>query len=83
MQTHTFDNYKMTLRDTGRTGPYGKARVAYTFENPQGVVLFEGEDLFSSPLHDPEGRESAIALLGFLTVRKGDTDEEYFDKYTP
>jgi hypothetical protein len=23
------------------------------------------------------------ALMGFLTLRPGDTDDEYFDRYTP
>lgn len=83
MQKYTFDQYVMTLEDTGRTGEFGKARVSYTFSKPDGTVLFEGDDLFASPLHDSEGLEMAKTLLTFLTLQPGDTDEEYFEYYTP
>lgn len=83
METYTFDGYKMTLEDTGRVDSMGKARVAYTFSKPDGTLLFEGNDLFASPLHDSDGIESARTLLSFLTLQPGDTDADYFDAYTP
>ncbi len=44
--------------------------------------LFSGSDFRPSPLHSIDGDESVSALLGFLTLRLGDTDREYFDRYT-
>lgn len=83
METYKFDGYTMTLDATGKTDRHNHIMVKYEFINPDGVILFEGEDLGASPLHDPEGMETAKALLSFLTLKKGDTDEEYFDNYTP
>lgn len=48
----------------------------------KSVMLFEGNDFGSSPLHGTDSDESVSALMGFLTVRPGDTDAEYFDSYT-
>ncbi len=45
------------------------------------VVMFSGDDL-TTPMHDDlDG--AARAALGFLTLRPGDTDADYFDGYTP
>lgn len=82
MKTYKFDDYKMTLQDTWVRDMAGKAIVEYTFSAPDGEVIFEGVDFHCSPLHEPESKDSAKALLGFLTLRKGDTDSEYFDDYT-
>ena len=46
-------------------------------------TLFEGEDFGCSPLHAIDSDETIAALLGFLTLRPGDTDSEYFADYTP
>jgi hypothetical protein len=46
-------------------------------------VLFEGSDFHCSPLHAIDSNETVAALMGFLTLRKGDTDVEYFADYTP
>jgi hypothetical protein len=78
-----FDGYKMTLQSLGRVDRHGHIMVRYTFENPEGVRLFEGDDLGASPLHDPESLETAKSLLSFLTCKEGDVDGEYFDNYTP
>jgi hypothetical protein len=48
-----------------------------------GAVLFEGEDYFSSPMHSIDSDETVEDILCFLTLRPGDTDEEYFKDYTP
>jgi hypothetical protein len=80
---HNFDGYTLEMEVTGREDRLGHELVRYEFKNPSGVILFSGEDFGASPLHDAEGIESARALLTFLTLRKGDTDEEYFENYTP
>lgn len=45
-------------------------------------LLFSGNDFRSSPFHNQDDIESIISLLGFLTLKPGDTDEDYFEKYT-
>jgi hypothetical protein len=60
-------------------------RIAYTLtqrEDGRAVTLFEGADFRPSPLHPIDGDESMAALLGFLTLRPGDTDADYFSDYT-
>jgi len=74
--------YKMTLKATGERGEFGKAQIAYTFKTPEGKVLFQGND-FYNPEYVPEDKDSAISLLGFLTLKPGDTDQDYFKDYTP
>lgn len=83
MRTYEFDGYKMTLQDLGMDVKQHKHRVAYTFSYPDGRVIFDGKDLFASPLHSPESLENAKALLTFLTLQEHDTDDEYFNNYTP
>ena len=58
----------------------GGERVEYyVFLN--GTVLFKGDDFRPSPLHTIDGIEAIVSLLGFCTVRPGDTDPEYFANY--
>jgi hypothetical protein len=47
------------------------------------VVLFTGSDFSCAPGHATDSDDSIAALLGFLTLRPGDTDAEYFEAYTP
>lgn len=76
------DGYKLELFDTfTMTG--NKSRLAYRFYTPTGELLFEGADLGCSPMHGIDSDDSIRALLGFLTLRPGDTDADYFDDYTP
>ncbi len=75
-------NYVLRMKDTGKQDRDGKHIVAYTLSDSAGII-FQGSDLHVSPLHAPLSKASAGALLGFLTLQKGDTDTEYFDNYTP
>ena len=77
-----------TLRtwDTGRTngtGMMARTRIGYELCDPAGAVLFRGDDFGPSPMHADDSDETLRALLGFLTLRPGDTDREYFADYTP
>jgi hypothetical protein len=81
IKTWRNDGFYLRLYDTGRTGMYGKARLAYRFSD-RGKLIFEGDDLFCSPMHCIDSLDSVFALLGFLSLRPGDTDSEYFDPYT-
>lgn len=87
MQTYTFDtrngDYTVSLEATSRRAKTGQIKTKYSLTDPHGKVVFSGSDLGCSPLNTPESKENAVALLSFLTLRKGDTDEGYFDNYTP
>lgn len=47
-----------------------------------GKVLFEGDDYRCSPADCIDSDASVEGIVGFLTLRPGDTDDEYFEKYT-
>jgi len=77
-----------TLRtwDTGRTrgtGMMARTRIGYEFRDPRGAVLFAGDDFGPSPMHADDSDATLRALLGFLFLKPGDTDREYFADYTP
>ena len=77
-----------TLRtwDTGRSrgnGMMARTRIGYAFTSPGSEVVFRGTDFTCSPCHADDSDATLRALLGFLTLRPGDTDREYFDGYTP
>jgi hypothetical protein len=82
IKTWRRDGFSLRLYDTGRTGQYGKARLAYRFRD-KGKLIFEGDDFFCSPLHAIDSLDSVYSLLAFLSLRPGDTDSEYFESYTP
>jgi len=75
--------YRLQTYDTNRTGDYGKLILGYRFMAPDSNILFEGEDFGCSPMHAIDSDESLRDLLGFLTLRPGDTDENYFESYSP
>jgi len=77
--------FTLRTRDTGRTDRLGKSILEYAFtmrENGKTVTLFEGADFACSPMHAIDSDAACASLLGFLTLRPGDTDREYFEEYT-
>lgn len=84
--THRTDNrgqsvlgYRLIMRDARLPGHTGRA----TPNNEAACLLFEGEDFAGSPCHADDSDATVRALMGFLTLRPGDTDAEYFERYTP
>lgn len=77
------EGYRLQTFDMGQTISRGKARLAYTLTAPDGSVIFDGDDFGCSPQHAIDSDEALRALLGFLTLKPGDTDREYFESYTP
>ena len=65
--------------DTGRTAR-GRTCIGYQLTDADGRVIFTGDDFRPSPCH---ADATLRALLGFLTLRPGDTDADYFADYTP
>jgi hypothetical protein len=86
LRTIEFDPYlngpKFTLRtwDSGRCDGYGKPILAYEF-TMNGEVVFEGEDFACFYAVDSDA--ALAGLMGFLTLRPGDTDPDYFAGYSP
>jgi hypothetical protein len=65
----------------------GKWRLGYKLlmkehKLANSKVLFEGEEYYCSPCHAVDSNDTIVDLMGWLTLRKGDTDSEYFKKYT-
>ena len=71
--------------DTGQTIMDGKNRLAYrlsSHEDGNTDVLFDGSDFGCSPCHAIDSDDTCAGIMGFLTLRPGDTDPEYFEDYT-
>ena len=65
--------------------PGQSERIGYTLrQHARGktTVIFDGRDFRPSPLHAWDSDETVAAIMGFLTLCLGDTDREYFDRYT-
>lgn len=76
-----------TLRtwDTGRssgTGMMVRTRIGYELRDPAGEVLFCGDDFGPGAATADDSDEALRALCGFLFLRPGDTDREYFADYS-
>lgn len=74
--------FTLSLYSLGRDDKRGKEKLGYKLTH-NGRVVFEGGDLFASPLHGIDSDAAAGACIHFLSLKPGDTDAEYFEKYTP
>lgn len=76
-------DFRLDLYDTGRRdgGAFGKCYLAYTFRH-KGEVIFQGEDFSPGASMSIDGDAAVAGLLVFLSLRPGDTDKEYFERYT-
>jgi hypothetical protein len=77
-----FDGYTLETWTTGKYDRRGQSEIAYRLTHPSGWVIFDARDFHGSPLHADDSDETMRALIGFLTLRPGDTDAEYFAGYT-
>jgi len=80
------DGYILELWDTNKLTGMGKPRLGYRLTAPAnkgGDVIFEAEDFGCAPSVAIDSDMAVRELMGFLTLRPGDTDRDYFDKYTP
>lgn len=78
--------YTLRVYDTHRNDTRGCSILSYALHRgfaADAVLLFEGDDFAGSPMHADDSDATMGALLGFLTLRPGDTDAEYFAAYTP
>ena len=75
------DKYYLVLWDTGRRDTHYK--VGYQLMWPGHRILFKGEDLGVPSNQCIDSDDTLRDLIGWLTLKPGDTDEEYFENYTP
>lgn len=73
--------FTLRMWDTGRRDSRGQANIAYELKDGRKVI-FAGEDFSGSPMHADDSLATVACLLGFLTLKPGDTDLEYFANYT-
>lgn len=73
--------FSLNLYDLFKTDKYGKSVLGYEFYL-DGELIFEGNDFHCSPMNAIDSDEIVAALLGFLALRPGDTDKNYFDDYS-
>jgi len=73
--------FSLRTWDTGRTDRRGSSIIGYRLLM-DGRALFEGADFRCSPMDADDSDASMAALMSFLTLRPGDTDQEYFENYT-
>lgn len=76
---------KYTLRiHFDHIGSDNRGYYGYRLTDKDGRVLFQGND-YSAPFwrNIIPMAEIANNIMVFLTLRPGDTDDDYFDKYTP
>lgn len=74
--------FALTLWETGRTCNTGQTKLRYRL-TMDSRTLFEGDDYGCSPMHCIDSDASVEGIMGFLTVRPGDTDPEFFKDYAP
>lgn len=77
------DRCRLLTWDTNRTDRMGKNIIGYRFWDASGALLWDAEDFACSPMHAIDSDDCLRGILGFLTLRIGDTDPEYFESYTP
>ncbi len=82
IRTWTEGPFKLDMWDTFERDSYGKSVLRYEFRHDDKLI-FEGEDFRPGASTAIDSDEAVGCLLGFLSLSPGDTDEEYFDDYTP
>ena len=81
--------FSLIMWDTDKTYQCGKSVLGYqlNMHTVPGigpcVRLFDGEDFHNTPGHAMDSNHALVELMGFLTLRPGDTDTEFFANYTP
>ena len=76
------DDHRLILWETGRRDDMGKTILAYRLLTPEGKAIFEGADYCVGMATCIDSDEAVRGILSFLTLRPGDVDSDYFEKYT-
>ena len=75
------NDFRLIMWDTYRGDRRGCSYVGYCLMHGDAVI-FEDEDYSPGPMSGIDSDDSVRSLIGFLSLQKGDTDDEYFEKYT-
>jgi len=78
--TWNFDNVTVEMEYSHKS--HGRDRLAYRLLD-EDKVIFEGDEFSPSPSFAWDSDDAVYALLDFLTLQPGDTDDEFFEEYTP
>ena len=63
---------------------YTGSRFNHSYEiKLNGEILFSGADFSPSPMDSDSPLDMLVSGLSFHCLKPGDTDDEYFDNYTP
>lgn len=73
--------FRLRLWDLFRSDSDGKACVKYEL-SAGPIVIFSGDDFHCSPMHAIDSDACVESIMGFLTLRPGDTDADYFANYS-
>jgi hypothetical protein len=73
--------FRLTTWSAGYNYRHGKEAIRYELKQGR-IILFAGADFYCSPLNAIDSDRAISALMGFLTLRPGDTDPDYFKDYT-
>lgn len=76
------DGFTLQMWSTHRTDWRGQTVIGFKLWD-HGKLIFTGEDFSGSPMHADDSIATVAALLSFLSLKPGDTDDEYFAEYTP
>lgn len=85
IKTWKRDGFTLRLYDTNvptGTGRLGETFLAYDFFDGQKLI-FTGDRYRVAPGYAVDSMASVYGLLGFLSLKPGDTDDEYFKDYSP
>lgn len=86
IRTTVREGIRIDLWDTGERPGDGHPQLAYRLcvaEGSRWVLVFAGEGFGASPAHDLDSDETMAAVVGYLSLRPGETEPSYFDHYTP
>jgi len=72
LQTFEFENLKVETYYQGTDKLPNKVYL-------NGEIVEEDDTFRPSPLHNIDDIETMVSLLGFLTLRKDDVEEEFFE----
>jgi hypothetical protein len=85
LRTANHADFRVDLWDTGDRPPGGHVELAYRLcvaDGARWVLVFSGEGFGAPPAHDLDSDAVLAAIVGFFSLRPGDTDADYFDRYT-
>jgi hypothetical protein len=74
------EGFTLRIWDTFKRDSTGRSRLRYEFKDGRKVI-FAGSDFACGASTAIDSLDCVYALLGFFSLRKGDTDSEYFDSY--